>query len=384
MWEIEPYLDFPPTDGLFSCRLQTYLKREDALPALIFAMDKGVYGRFADMLKQSSVNLRRTFSPEAALACASRRPPKGRHKVIMDCRGNTLKGVLLSADGPAIFQDLPLTEGVPADEELVRNMIHDLAAQAENVEEMIVCGDAVPEELLDGLKAAFENLRLWQPGDFGGLDGQVDGTEFGPQYALAVGAALQELQLTGDESLGVTDRVPLGALLGQKFRENSKLAPTLVVGLLLVCLVGHFTMTKASISRYTTKIEAMKAEKQRLLKPKKKEGRLTKALAEAEGKQRYLKSVLAAGNDHVLLLLEAISETLPHDVVLNRVYQKGDGSYWIEGNAFRGQSISSFHQALTEVEGCTSTKLETIRRLEEASDARQKLLPYDFIINVRF
>jgi hypothetical protein len=71
-------------------------------------------------------------------------------------------------------------------------------------------------------------------------------------------------------------------------------------------------------------------------------------------------------------------------VVLNRVYQKGDGNYWIEGNAFQGQSISAFHQALTEVEGCTSTKLETIRRLEEASDTRQKLLPYDFIINVRF
>jgi len=384
-WEIEPYLDFQPSDGLYSCRLQPHLKSGDGMPALMFAMDKGVYGRLASTLKPAGIKLYRAFSPEAALALAAGLPAQGRHKVVVDCRENAIRGVLVSAQGPSAFQDVPLADGIPPrDEETVRNMILELSAQVDTVEEIVLCGDSLPQELVEGLTLAFENLRLWRGQEMAGLAGEEDATEFGPAFALAMGAALQELKIAGILPLGVTDRVPMGVVVARRFRENNKLAPALAAGFLLVCLAGHFAMTRVAIASYTAKIKSLDNQKKKLLQPKQEMERLSKTLAEAERKQAYLQSVMAAGNQNVLRLLQAIADTMPREVVLNRVYQKGEASFWIEGNAFSGQSISLFHQALSDVKGCTSTKLETINRMEKALNSRKQMMPYDFIINVRF
>jgi hypothetical protein len=112
--------------------------------------------------------------------------------------------------------------------------------------------------------------------------------------------------------------------------------------------------------------------------------RLSAVLAEIQAKHDYVVQVLPNSNNHLLDLLGAISDQIPRDVVLNRVTQRPDGTYRIEGNAFMGRSISHFNAALSSIEGCRSTHLESVQRLEDASKGRQKLLPYAFIINVTF
>jgi Tfp pilus assembly protein PilN len=143
-------------------------------------------------------------------------------------------------------------------------------------------------------------------------------------------------------------------------------------------------MTKASISRYASKLQDLKVEEKRLLQPIEEKKRLKKEITEIQQKQEYLRVVLPGRNTNLLNLLAAISEMIPPDVALNRVHQQNDGSFSIEGNAFRGRSVTAFNKALSELEGCEATSLETVNRTEDASDSRKRILPYDFVISVKF
>jgi Tfp pilus assembly protein PilN len=384
MWEIEPYLDFPPANGLFACRLLKYLKSEEATPALIFAMDRGAYGQISQRLKKRGLDLRRAYAPEGALAGAVAAPGAGRHKIVVKCAPGALKGVVLTPEGPSIFQDLPLMEGATADEETIRGMLYDLTASADGPAEIVLAGAAGSDGLAETLAAEFAGLRLWGAEDVDGLDAGVDAADFGPGYAALLGALSNEFGLVGAAPLGVTDQVPIAARIQQLFQKNKRLAPALAIGLLLVCLAGHHMVVRTSIGGYRAEIEALEKEKRRLLRPREEKERLTQALDETRQRQAYLETVLAAGNSNLLGLLAAVSTSLPGDVVLNRLYQKDSGSYWIEGNAFMGKSVYAFNEALSQIEGCKATSLETLRRVEQASDVRQKLLPYGFVINVRF
>jgi hypothetical protein len=173
MWEIEPYLDFPPTNGLFACRLLKNLRTAEATPALIFAMDRNAYSQLSQRLKARGLDLQRAYSPEGALAQAVRMPAAGNHKVLVECYASTLKGILLTADGPSMFQDLPLMEGIAPDEEAVRGMLYDLIATVGGIEEIVLAGDAVTPEMVAGLTTEFANLRLWGEGDVQELDDAV-------------------------------------------------------------------------------------------------------------------------------------------------------------------------------------------------------------------
>ncbi len=384
MWEIEPYLDFPPEDGLFSCHLLTHVKGIEGTPALVFAADKNGYARISGQLKRHKLDLRRAYCPEAALAWAVSRPAPNHHKVIIDCRTNTLKGVLVSAEGPVMFQDQPLMEGMRADEAAVSSLFYDLTATVGGIEAVVLTGDALDMAWVDNLRAEIADLRVWDFTQAIAESGGEAAADVDFAYASLVGAALQELGLAGAVPLGVTDRVPVTARIATLFRENKRLAPALVAGLLVVCLAGHFAMTRNSIERYQSRIKTLEKEKRKLLRPREEQEQLAKTLASVRHKQAYLETVLAEGNQNLIRLLSTISASLPRDVVLNRVYQKSDGSYWIEGNAFMGKSVYALNQALAATQGCKSTSLERIRRVEQPTDARQKLLPYDFSINANF
>jgi hypothetical protein len=67
-----------PDNGLFACRLLKNLKRDEATPALIFAMDRDIYGASSRRLKKRGLDLRRAYSPEGALARAVQVPSSGK------------------------------------------------------------------------------------------------------------------------------------------------------------------------------------------------------------------------------------------------------------------------------------------------------------------
>jgi len=383
-WEIEPYLDFPPSEGLFACQPQPYLARENNIPVLISAIKRTGYSGFSDLLKDCGIVLRRVYSPEGALAFASGLPVDGKNKVIIDYRKTAIKGVCLTEKGPSVFQDLPIVAGAATEDEPVRNMIYDLTASAGGAQECVITGSAVSEELIHGLKTELENVRIWGIEDFGGVDFDQAVSDFGPEYALAVGAALQETGLAGEGLLGVTDRVSVIDSVTQKLSQYRRLVPAFGIGLFLLIAAGHYVMTNASISQYASKIKQLKVEKQKLLAPIEEKKSLSRRHTELIQKKEYLEKILPALNRNVLNLFAKISEKIPVDVVLNRVNQKNDGSFSLEGNAMRGRSIIDFNRSLSKLESCEATVLEKVKRVENPSNIRKKILPYDFIINVRF
>ena len=383
-WEIEPYLDFPSSEGLFACLPQPYLQRENNIPVLISAIKRTDYSGFSDLLKDCRIKLRRAYSPEGALAFASGLPADVRNKVIIYCRKTSIKGICLTEKGPSVFQELPIVAGADTEYESVRNLIYDLTASAGGAQECVIAGSAVQEELIHGLKAELENVRIWGIEDFGGVDFDQAVTDFGPEYALAVGAAIQEIGLAGECLLGVTDRVSVIDSVTQRLSENRRLVPTFAIGLFLLVAAGHYVMTSVSVSQYTSKIKQLKVEKQKILGPIEEKESLSKRLTKLIQKKEYLEKILPALNRNVLNLFAKISEKIPDDMVLNRVNQKKDGSFSIEGNAMLIRSITDFNKALSKLESCEATILEKVNRTDNPSNIRKKILPYDFIINVKF
>lgn len=378
-WEMEPYLDFPVGEGIFVCQLQELKAGEDATPILISAIEKKSYLQFSEILKKRRVMLHRAYSPEWAAAFYSESPPEGRGKIIIDCREENIRGVFVTARGPAVFQTLPLSPDASV-VELIRQMINDLIVVSGEAEEIVIAGITVPRESIHEFRGEFENIRLWGVEDVGEVDLAPEVLDFGPQYAAAVSAACQELRLIGKLPLAVTDRVPVIELVLKKVRENERLIPAFVLGLFFIFMVIHYISTNISISRYSAKIKTIKSEKKGLMAPIEEKNRLTDKLAETQKKKKYLEITLAARNKKLVEVLSGVLRLIPSDVVLNRLQMRKDGSYYIEGNAYKGRSVASFTHELSKLKSCETINLLTLSR--KGGDMRSKILPYHFGINI--
>ena len=382
-WEMEPYLDFPPADGLFSCRVQAGKEDEENLPALISAIDSGVYNELSEQLKQFGLEITRAYAPEGALLSVSRLPEKGKNKAVINRRYGTVRGVMLDSGGPSGFREFP-TDSVPAEAyEPVRDLIYDLTAATGGAEEVIITGSAVSEELVRKLKDEITNVRIWGREDFGGVDFEPGVDDLGPGYAVAIGAALQELGLDQAAPVGVTDRIPVFQNIITRFNEDKRLLPAVCISLFLILIAGHWGYVNTAITRYSSEIKRFKAVKQGLLRPLREKKRLSEKKAAIIRKCEYLREIIPRQNSALTTLLSALSEKIPVDVVINKLEQNQNGSFYLDGNAFTGRSIIAFNNSLSQLDRFQTTILETIKRDEDSSSARRKILPYNFSIRIQ-
>ena len=383
-WEMEPYLDFPPSDGLFDCRMQPEANEGETVPVLISAIFKKKYETIAGALKGVGLDLVAAYAPQAAVACASDLPESGKNKVLLDCGEESIKGVLLSEKGPVLFQDSPMTPGTNPSSDMIRDMLYGLGAQGPSETEIVLSGKALNEELLEDLALEFPAARAWGVADIPGKEFDSAVVNFGPEYALAAGGALGGMGVFGKTIPGVTDRVPFGKAVVQKIRENRRLIPVAVLGCFVLCLGLHYGYTQLRISRYNAKIDRLEEERKKLEGPLSEKKRLKNALTKIEEKRAFVQDTLPAQNRHILVLLTALSEMIPPDVVVNKIDQLDTGTFFLKGNAYRGRAITDFSEALSSLESCVGAFLVSVCRTENASSARSKILPYDFTIRVLF
>ncbi len=383
-WEMEPYLDFPPSDGLFECSLQPEANEGETVPVLISAIFKKSYETIAGVLKRAGLDLVAAYAPQAAVACLSDLPESGKSKVLIDCGEESVKGVLLSENGPVVFQDSPITPGTNPSSEMIRDMLYGLGAQGPSETEIILSGKALDEELLEDLSLEFPLARAWGVGDIPGMNLDTVVVNFGPEYALAAGAALAGMGVFGKTIPSVTDRVPLGKAVVQKIRENRRFIPAAVLGCFVLCLGVHYGYTQLRISSYNGKIHSLEEERKNLEIPLAEKKRLKSELTKIEEKRAFVQDTLPAQNRHILVLLTALSEMIPPDVVVNKIDQRDTRTFFLKGNAYRGRAITDFNKALSSLESCAGAFLVSVCRTENASIARSKILPYDFTIRVLF
>ena len=382
-WEMEPYLDFPPGDGLFSCRIQAGKEDDENLPVLISAIDSGIYKKLSEQLRQCGLEITRVYAPEGALLSVSRLPEKGKNKAVINRRHTSVRGVMLDSDGPSGFREFPTDNTHAEAYEPVRDLVYDLTTATGGAEEIIITGSAVSEELVRNLKDEITNVRIWGQEDFGGVDFGPKVNDLGPRYAVAIGAALQELGLDQAAPVGVTDRIPVFRNVITRFNQDKRLLPAVCIGLFLVLVAVHWSYVNTSITRYSSEIKRLKAVKQRLSKPLKEKKRLSEKQAAIIRKYEYLQEILPRQNNILTTLLAAVSEKIPVDVVINRLEQNRDGSFYLDGNAFRGRSIIEFNNSLSQLDRFKTTILETIKRNEDSSTPRGKMFPYNFSIRVQ-
>jgi len=377
-WEMEPYLDFPTSEALLAYQVQEDRTETDTSTVLITAMSRSTFSRLREIFKDYRLILGRTYSPECAFAFDPGIQKDAENKIIIESRHDTVVGTFLRDKDTTLFQNFPFDPEGPARKDDLKQMIYELRDPSVRMEdvEIVLAGDATSDELLEELRKELNNVRFWRPeDDFKGIKIISDVLKVGPQYATAMGAALQELGLGGKGRLGVTDRIPFGKKVKQKFY----LLPVAGSALVLLCFLGHYAYMKKSINDHSSKIQKLQTERKELLELKKKREALESKEKGILRKKKYLENLPGRQKNFALAVL-GISHVIPYDVVLARLSWEKHG-FSIEGHALEVHSIAIFVKKLSGLESCKSVDLKSWSKKDATIGGI--VLPYSFVIKVR-
>lgn len=377
-WEMEPYLDFPASDALLACQLQEDKARTDTTPVLITAMARSAFSHLREIFKDYGLIVRRAYSPECAYVVVPEIQEEAMSKIFIESRHDVIIGTFLGESQATQFQSFPFDPEGAGRKKRLKEMIYELTGPSIGMEdvEIVLAGDAISDELVEELRKELKNVRLWRPeNDFKGIEISSDVHDVGPQYAAAAGVALQELGLAGKGRLGVTDRIPFG----KKVRQKYYLLPAVSSAIVLLCFLGHYAYMKKSIKNYSSKIQMLEREKKGLTQLKKERERLVSKEKETLGKKRYLEN-LPGRQKNLAPVVLGISDVIPYDVVLERLTW-GKHGFSIKGHALEVDSIMVFVKKLSGLESCKSADLESWSKEEATIEGIP--LPYDFVIKVR-
>ena len=372
-WEMGPYINFPLENGFFSYRFLG--DKKGTIPVLISAVNKDIFYDFFDVYKDSNLSLYSVYSPEIALAYSS----EWENRILINYEKNTISGVLLRAESPPVFHTLSVEEEI-SQEDALKNLIEMFTTSFENIGEIVIAGSLASEEIVEKLKKEFLiNVRLWDlKEDFSKLELSSE-TNIMPKYALAIGAALQELRIFGPPS-GVTDRV---SMLKQ-LKRNLYFLPVFLFVLIMFGFMGHYNYTKRNVSYYSSEISKLEKEKSRLLEFKQRRTRLISKrdnlksqIVGLENKKKYIKSLPAYKNS-VILFFKNISKTIPNSAILKKIEQKDD-IFYLKGYSINSGKISEFVQDLLSSELYKEVRLvDFVKNIQD----KNNVFPFQFTISV--
>jgi hypothetical protein len=379
-WEIEPYLDFTPAEGLFACEIMPRSAQGRA-PALVTAIKRDIYNRYEAVLKELRLKLANICAPETAIALSVDHKAGKDKKFIIGCYDSRIIGVCITDQGPIVFQEKSPVKDSPGVS--VNQILGELTDVAGEADEVVLAGRYILDEISGIDEFSHTPIRMWNYDDLKRFVVEGGG-EIGPEYAAAVGAALHELGISGIRMPVLTDRVPYKKIVLKKINENPRLIPGITLGMLVVLFSAHYAWTLASTGIYEKRFNRLKMEERTLRMPVEEEQGLRTELDRIREKETYIKETLPQYNIRILRMLDAVSGLIPGDVALTIIRQEDDGGFTIEGNSLSGQSITDFNDALQSLDYCEATVVENVSSLKKATGAREKILPYSFSIKMRF
>ncbi len=378
-WEMEPYLDFPVAEGLFTCQVQEKETGGDAMPVLISAVNREMYSRHSEILKAQGLDLYRVYSPEAASTTVLSHPAGADKKIVIDCRQGSVKGICFASTGPISFQSNSLdSAGL---EQAAGNVIQSLIENASASTEIIIAGDGMADDLIEMLRPKFKNIRKWELSDCPVEISVVSDVNFSPEYATAMGAAMQELGLAGSAPFGATDRVSVIRSIQKKIKEDERILCAAAIAPLILFIGCHYASTKLSTYRYAGAVSHLKEEKKKLSRPIEKKEKLETKLREIRQRRQYLEEILPARGKNLLSAFSAISRLRPSDMVLTRFYKEKDDRFIIEGDALYGRSVANFKNELSALTFCDRV---VIKSLDSGESGEKKFFPCHFTMSLKF
>ena len=383
MWEIEPYLDFSPSEGLFACEIQQQNIRGDRMPVLVAAIKRVRYTMYETILKDHNLELVNVYAPETAITASLDFQTNKDRKFVIGCYGQRIMGVSITDQEPFVFQ-----EKKPVDKErigpVLEEIIRELTDIAGRADEIVLAGRHISDEDFDSFEWASERIRTWNLNDLKNVVNETGNVGIDPEYAASVSVALHELGLLQLKLPALTDRVPMKNILVKKVNENPRLIPGITLGCLIFLLGAHYIYTVTYMNICEKRLGRLKTEEHMLTGPAEEERRLRSQLEQIKNKKFYIEETLPQCNSRILGTLNTVSELIPQDVVLDSIRQEQDGSFTIEGNSFSGQSITDFNDSLSSLDYCKTTVLENVSRSKKASGTRERIFPYSFSIKIRF
>jgi Tfp pilus assembly protein PilN len=384
IWEMEPFLEFTASEGLFQCRLQPGGEARSTVPVLVSAVSRQIYADLAAALKKLGLDLVAAYAPQAALACASDLAAVGKSKLLLDVGAESIRAVLLSDRGPVAFQDAPRGPSSTSCATMIHDMAYGLGLPADADVELVLSGTDLDTDLAESLASFFPLIRIWGTGDAVGANDTAEVVDCNPAYALAAGAVFGQMRRFGQMVPAVTDRVPFSKALIDKLKQNRRAVPAAVLICFIVCLGAHYGFTQWRIARYNSEIRLLETRKARLEAPLVESKRLKETIAGITQKIHFIEHTLPSQNRHILTLFTALAELVPTDVAVDKIEQLDTRTFLLNGNAFRGKAITDFSEALSALESCEAAILVNVRRSEGSETTRSKILPYSFAIRVMF
>lgn len=394
-WEAEPYFDFSVSEGIFKYQLSTNkvsLSKDDSTtPVLISAMSRKDYAQLSNDYRKHNLNLRSAYAKENAFAFATTNSSvKNENRIILKLEQDSAMGIFVNNKGSVIFQHSSI--------DTVERLVSELVANTEELREIIIIdGENLPEsdtlivhkEFIKGLIGRLENsfqipVRRWDfREDLKDCQLMNKSIYINSQYTSAIGAAFQELEISGHSVLGVNDRLNLHQIL----KSKTDLLPIFLAGLLVFTFLTHYFYCKFSLFHYSSSVRRLQAEKNRLQAPfvsakaaKIKLEEVKKEIIKIAEKKEYIQEILPLRHKTLFSFLQGLSERIPDEVILSKISQETTDMFLLEGQSVSANSVMLFVERLENLKATREVGIISIN--EKKDNKEEDLFLYSFVISV--
>jgi len=399
-WEIEPYLDFPSSEALVSVAIPRHQPSSFASKTTtlqVCVAPRELYSAIESACQARGLKLLRLYPPDTAFAYAGAAAGgEGRLEAVVSLRNGATSAAIMRGQEALLFRSIPAIVGNDPSsiDELVWAIADTLRdfTEAAGLPERVLLTDAgaaipaLPEQvkLQSGIEAA-----VWSTAYTSGMVKSECGS-IGPQFATAIGGALQELGICGSQKHGVDNRVPMTHAL----RSNVRAAAITLIIVLGGGLSFHYYSVRTRLSGLESKCsklqyreedlklrQAKAASEQRKIEQKK--AAIEKARRETEWINRVADARPAAA-----VLLEGLRETIPYDVVLYSVEQVAEREFQVSGWGWRAGSVSEFQEKVQKAAWSEFVSPGGIYEKEidgagDSAEGKPKFLTYQFTMTIR-
>jgi Tfp pilus assembly protein PilN len=390
-FEVEPYIEFAVDEGLFTVDVITRKTRANVktTPVRVSVVYRKQYEILETVCKKAGLKLRAAYPSDMSFAFAGPRVEDPNTFVLtLDLREEGSRAALANGADLLAARNIPVLLqdgfGVQGDgafgvagnaDEAAGNIVATLSefgGDWASPSEIILTGPAADEAIAASLdqQMAASTVRRWSPEvTTGRVQSSVGHVE--PHFASAIGAAVQEFDLSGGRSLGLNSSMsPV-----ERVRQGMSIAPLIVVILLVLIFVGHYIVMRASLQ------EIEKAHQEKAGESKQLQGRVNQLAAmrseiqsaqmeksELKRQIEFLESLGEREDSLAGEILLVVSERIPQEVVLTSLVENADvpGRYNLKGYGLRPSFISAF---AADLQGAPKAKAVSIRGITEVDES---------------
>ena len=408
-WEVEPYLEFPPADGLFSTMLvDPQTRRRTAASAAVSSSttlqvcvaSKDAYTHLKEACRRRGLTLQRLYGTDTAFAYAgvgagnNSSPPDA----VVDLRNESTVAAMLHGADVLAFRSVHTSlveDGGDPDKlaHAIAEAVKDFGSEWGKPGRVVITGAGAAIDDLPNHIASHSGVAA-VPWSSALTKGAVitHAGHLGPEFASAVGAALLELGLCGSTRLGVNDRVPLSASL----KSNLYLVPIALVALAFPVMGIKYLGLQAQTRKTEQLAKELKAEKEQLEGKRTQSDRTEKELAalrqkivDTEKEIAFFEKLSSNSRLPVVDLLDGLSSTIPDDVVLAKIEEQQPNEFTVSGCGLKVGSISTFVARIQQLPWCAEVKPPMVEEVEIAKTPKTALnsqfgdMMYSFTFSVR-